>query len=558
MVATRRKVTGAARAREALRADRGGSGRGHWLAIGLLAIVALGIKAPQFVAPMGQDQGLYHTVGQEILRGGVPYRDAWDPKPPGVFYAHAALLSLMADPWRPCRIGSLPGLSHSDLQPRCGTLLFEAVDSVYSIGLGALVFWLARRFGFARGTAAVAFGLTSIFVNLALLDPEGSTPEKYALAPAVGVVLAGLAALESRRSRWLVLAGVLAAVAALFKPPDLASFGALSAVLVALRRWRGLLWLWIPLAAVLLAVWGLFSLVDAGAQLVDATLAYNFGRLGFQSERIPFAALVSAWQVFRDGLALVWLPALIGLALAWQTRRWRLLAVWAVFDVVALFLGGTKFTREYFLQLVPSLGLLAAAALHSLWTAASEWRPRAWLLMSLGAIGLLSSSFQASFTLRVWNEYIANGWTTTSVEHLATMISALPPTETLFVWGDEAQLYTLSGRLPSTRFLNTTGLAANSDASVNQRRSELIASLTSKPPAVLIVDRRTADDDPDGRLKLNVRYFPELQRLLAERYRPMDDAVLRAYLGGDREQVFVRAGSPDLCQQMPDCHLSGP
>ena len=201
--------------------------------------------------------------------------------------------------------------------------------------------------------------------------------------------------------------------------------------------------------------------------------------------------------------------------------------------------------------------LLAAAGVQSLWvTSARDWLSRAWLLLSLGAIGLLSGSFQTGFTLRAWNEYIANGWTTTSVERLASMISALPASETLFVWGDEAELYPLSERVPTTRFLNSAGMAANADSSVNARRAEMIASLTHAPPAVIVVDRRTAADDPDGRLQLNVGYFPELQQLLADHYQQMDDAVLRPYLGGDREQVFVRSGASDLCAQMPGCHLS--
>jgi hypothetical protein len=533
------------------------AGVGHWLAIVGFVALALLVKAPQFLAPMGQDQGLYHSVGQEILRGGVPYRDAWDPKPPGVFYTHAALLALVSDPWRPCRIGPVPGLSHADLQPRCGSLLFGAVDFVYSLVLGGLVYLVARRLAFGSTAAAIAFGLTAIFVNLALLDPEGSTPEKYALGPAIGVVLAGLTAIESRNPRWLVLAGVLGAVAALFKPPDLASFGALSLLLLARRRWRDVVWLWVPLVVALGCVVGLFGAMGAGGQLIEATFVYNFARFGFQSQRIPFAALVSAWQVFRDGLAALWLPAVLGVCIAWQRPAWRVLVVWAVFDVLALFLGGTKFTREYFVQLVPSFALLAAAALAALWDARGrEWPARAWLLLSLAAIALLSSPFQAGFTLRVWNEYVANGWTTTSVEHLASMIAGLPPGETLFVWGDEAELYTLSGRPPSTRFLNTTGLAANGDASANQRRAEMLSSLTRTPPAVVVVDRRTADDDPDGRLQLNLRYFPELQRLLDTQYRPMADNVLRSYLGGDREQVFIRTGTPDLCQTMPGCRLS--
>jgi hypothetical protein len=402
----------------------------------------------------------------------------------------------------------------------------------------------------------VAFGFTATFANLALLDAEGSTPEKYALGPAVGVVLAGLAAVQTRHRRWLVLAGILGAVAALFKIPDLASFGAVSLVLLALRRGRDLLWMWLPLLGVLGMVALVFGAMGAGGPFVEATLLYNFARVGFQSERIPYAALVSAWQLFRDGLALLWLPALIGVAAVWPAQRGRLLLVWAALDVVALFLGGTKFTREYFVQLVPSFSLLAAAGLESLW--AGQARPRlarAWLLLSLGAIGLLSGTFQAGFTLRAWNEYIANGWTTTSVERLAAMVAGLPATETLFVWGDEAELYPLSGRLPSTRFLNSAGLAANADASAKARRDEMMASLTRAPPAVIVVDRRTATDDPDGRLQLNVRYFPELLQLLTDNYRQMDDAVLRPYLGGDREQVFIRTDPRELCAQMPGCRL---
>jgi hypothetical protein len=538
------------------RAGNAASELGHWLVVGVFVVLALLVKLPQFLAPMGQDQGLYHTVGQAILAGAVPYRDAWDPKPPGVFYAHAAVLALVPNPWRTCRIEAPPGFSRVDLQPRCGAILFGAVDFVYSLVLAGLVYRLARRLELGPTAAAIAFGFTAVFVNLALLDPEGNTPEKYALGPAIGVVLAGLSAIESHRRRWLVVAGLLGAVAALFKPPDLASFGALSLTLLVLRRWQDLIWLWLPLIVALAAVVGVFSVMGAGGPLIEATLTYNVARFGFQSQRIPLAGLVAAWQIFRDGLAVLWLPALLGVVVVWQRPAWRLLVVWAILDVLALFLGGTKFTREYFVQLVPSFALLAGAALAWLLGAATrDWRARAWVLASLAAIGVLSSSFQAGFTLRIWHEYVANGWTTTSVEQLASMIGSLPREDALFVWGDEAELYTLSGRRPTTRFLNTAGLAATGDPSATRRRSELLASLARTPPAVIVVDRRTADDDPDGRLGLNLRYVPELQRLLDGQYRPMDDSILRAYLGGDREQVFIRTGAPDVCQQMPGCRL---
>ncbi|HEV7664557.1 MAG TPA: hypothetical protein VGQ62_13545 [Chloroflexota bacterium] len=531
-----------------------------WLVIAAFVAIAAIVKAPQLLAPMGQDQGLYHAVGELILRGGVPYRDAWDPKPPGAFYTHAAVLALVPDPWRPCHLDTLAGLSRTDLQPRCGTLVFELIDFVYSLAIAAAVFAVARRLGLTASGAAVAFGLTALCVNLALLDPEGSTPEKYALLPAVGVVLAGLTAVRSGQRRWLLVAGVLGGIAALYKQPDLASFAALTLWLLSLRRFRDLLWLWTPLAAVLLSVVALFAAAGAVGQVLDATLLYNVRRFGFQSDRIALKGIAAAWQIFRDGAAVLLLLGALGALGALSLARnagYRLLLIWAVFDVLALALGGTKFTREYFVQLVPSFAILGGLAWQSLWGEYARTAiGRAWLALSLTSVVLLTSAFQANFTLRIWNEYVANGWTTTSVEHLSDMVRALPPQNTLFVWGDEAQLYVLSGRRPTTRFLNTAGLAATGDPAVIQRRTELFAALTSAPPAVLVVDRRTADDDPDGRLGLNVAFVPELRQLLAEQYRPLDGAVLRAYLGGDREDVYVRQAPTDLCAQMPTCRLS--
>jgi hypothetical protein len=181
---------------------------------------------------------------------------------------------------------------------------------------------------------------------------------------------------------------------------------------------------------------------------------------------------------------------------------------------------------------------------------------RAWLVVSVVAVGVLSSSFQAGFMLRTWNEYVANGWTTTSAERLASMVGGLPAGESLFVWGDEAQIYPLSGRLPTTRFLNVAGLANMGDPLVAKRRAEVMSALAARPPAVIVVDRRTAADDPDGRLQLNVKFVPELQGLLEARYHQMDNSVLRPYVGGDREQVYIRQGGADLCAQMPGCRLN--
>jgi 4-amino-4-deoxy-L-arabinose transferase-like glycosyltransferase len=37
----------------------------------------------------GRDQGIYAVVADSMVRGGMPYRDMWDFKPPGVFFVYA-------------------------------------------------------------------------------------------------------------------------------------------------------------------------------------------------------------------------------------------------------------------------------------------------------------------------------------------------------------------------------------------------------------------------------------------------------------------------------------
>src|SRR5512137_1754587 len=57
-----------------------------------LLVALLLVRLPSVVQPAGGDQGIYAYVGQSILRGEVPYRDAWDQKPPGVHLTYAAML----------------------------------------------------------------------------------------------------------------------------------------------------------------------------------------------------------------------------------------------------------------------------------------------------------------------------------------------------------------------------------------------------------------------------------------------------------------------------------
>ena len=69
----------------------------------LLAVAAIGaaLLAPTLTYPFGRDQGVFAAAADIIERGGVPYRDIWDVKPPGIFYLYRASCSLDTPPSPP-------------------------------------------------------------------------------------------------------------------------------------------------------------------------------------------------------------------------------------------------------------------------------------------------------------------------------------------------------------------------------------------------------------------------------------------------------------------------
>src|SRR5687767_9878358 len=59
-----------------------------WLLLALAAVAILGL--PSILYPFHPDQAMFAYIGDRWLHGGLPYRDAWDVKPPGIFALYAA------------------------------------------------------------------------------------------------------------------------------------------------------------------------------------------------------------------------------------------------------------------------------------------------------------------------------------------------------------------------------------------------------------------------------------------------------------------------------------
>jgi hypothetical protein len=177
----------------------------------LLIIAAIAYCLPSLGYPFGRDQGLHFYVGREWLNGLLPYRDAFDNKPPGIYLVHAlGMVILGARQW-----------------------VIRLLDLAAVLVTGLVTVRAVRR---DRPPAAGEAGI----ITLLFAGFYFACFDYWDTAQAEGweglALMAGYAVAESELGarRRAVLSGLLAGAAFLFKLPA-ALTGIVIAVVVALR-----------------------------------------------------------------------------------------------------------------------------------------------------------------------------------------------------------------------------------------------------------------------------------------------------------------------------------
>ena len=157
----------------------------------LVILLLLAARLPALVEPAGSDQSLYMYVADRVLDGGVPYVDAWDQKPPAVFFLYAPLRAV----WPHASAVGVADIAAAAALAWSLTLLGRRTMG-WDVGLGAAA--LALLFGhpsLSRLSGVYIRGQCETFI-----------------APAVTIALVLVARAQPKRSH-LVWAGVALGVA---------------------------------------------------------------------------------------------------------------------------------------------------------------------------------------------------------------------------------------------------------------------------------------------------------------------------------------------------------
>jgi len=551
--------------------DEGAEGKRGPAAPVLAAVIVVAILAPSLLFPFARDQATFAYIGTVIAGGGMPYRDAWDLKPPGIYLAYA-LLSAAA--------------------PSGGftlMLLVRAADVAIAAVTGSLLVLLARRWHLEGAGVAAAAWYAALYLHSTWWSLAQA--EAWANPCVLGAALLILRGSEQPRGRASLLpylaAGALIGVAALLKftaPAPVLPF----VVLPLFRRdWRALAALTagvlLPLAAA--RVW-----LQAGGAF-DAYLDLQAGFLA------PYARMNAAtvWKRVENvfGYTLPWTGRLLvpmvlaGFAL-WSTR-WgrdgnpgpesrvpspgsgvpspgfrvpspesRTLVTSAFLLGVAAVWAQNKYFGYHWHSALPWLALLSGAGTSAAAEAAShalnartpspqgEGGRRKGELTSRRAVWALAAVAPLLWSLAVsWGTYRDAARTAmgqmsreawgdrfgvrgsgkdysfpADLEVAAYLREHTSRGDSVQVWGFEPAVYLFSDRRPPGRFFFNVPVVA--PFAPESWRSEFMSTLRDSPPRLFLVVRNDSIPWASGRTDdsaAQLQEWPELGTWLAENYR---------------------------------------
>ena len=435
--------------------------------------------------PFGWDHGAFAWVGDVIVRGGMPYRDAFDVKGPLSFYPSALVQLVAGRNWWGIRAFDLLLLIPSAVVVARVAARFAGRP----LGIGAALLWVIAyaNTGFmntAQPDGWVAWGMLLALASLLLRDRIAT--------PAV-----------------LAILGAVAALATLLKP-HYAAFLALPLLAVALedpsRRLRLALTVLGGFLAPIAAWLGTAAATASLGPFVEAVIRFNSaknsaGIIGALSESLSYGFLEDPVVLLALPLAAAGIPAVART----DRRAAVLLGGWLVIALPLILLQRPYYPYRLHI-LSPVLAILAAAAvcrLGSTGEPSGALSPRELLagaLLLLGVVTLgrhpLGEIGRAPSLVTGRGDRAAHyarydSWMSTAADERTSarfIRDSTPADARLFAWNHPAIAF-LADRPPAGRFLIETPVSARLGEPLRARYLDSLHSgLSAAPPDVIVTE----------------------------------------------------------------------
>lgn len=407
-----------------------------------IAVVLLLVRLTFLHEPFERDEGFYSTIAQVILDGGVPYRDAIDMKPPGVFYIYAVAISLFGKTVESIRI-------------------FTAVYSLFTL---AGVYLLGR---IVAGSIAglIAAAIYALFSGAPLAQGSSSNSEVFLVLPLVLSACFFLGSRDRRPDLFLFASGIFAGLALLIKTVAAPYLLLLFAAIFFLRRgwkerFRGAVLFVTPIFALVGLTVAYFAARGALADFMhfNVTLPFLYSKGGAGISGLPLPTILPYLMPEYLMPVLVAVPTMVWLLIAGNGLKDRIAALLLPASFAAALMPGMNFPH-YFIQTVPFLAVLCGIGFARLY----EMRR---MLVFNGAVVVAV----AAFVFYVYTDYryffvmtpeqvsvVKYGNDFAASVYIADYIKQrTSPGDYIFQWGFEPELYFLTDRRPPVGFISST------------------------------------------------------------------------------------------------------
>jgi hypothetical protein len=514
------------------------------------------------------DQAIYCLVGQGLLHGGLPYRDFWDIKPPGIYYIYALIVRIF------------------------GHVMWSvgAVDILWLLAISVCIFYFARpylgapaaalamvfnavrhcRIGYNIAVQAESFLMLCVFAAWFLLregDPsleqlshDGAASQRGGQGWHLRACRCFAAGLFLGAAVWLKYNAVIFFPFVLLLP--FVDFRVLDRGSLRVRMaipWKD--WL-VRMSLVaggfllaVVAVLGHFWISGGWPAMKEAhfELLPRYGATGFQLKLDYF---VQSLRITQNNLGF-WTEVMVALSLAvaWWRRQLAslapvLLLAFAGFLGVA---GQGRFHIYYFETCHPFFSMFWGYMCVQTWEGFQAVRrlfaQRGWAVAGALTWVVLANLVLALFAeegVRVVQQYefFADWWRNPEVsyrnyypqlqlEKLSEQIKVINflkqnsnPEDAVYVWGMAPLVNFMAMRQSPTRFFYNYPLI--STWGLERWRQELIQTLKRKQPRYIIVERNDGNPMFTNNIFASEQYlrllqFPALSNLLKDQYKPAVD-----------------------------------
>ena len=477
-------------------------------ALGIILLTVV-IRLPSLLHPHPIDsEAMYSVVANEIVDGGRPYIDAVERKPPLLFWTYAAVFKVAGKyNWKALHTVAL-----------VWTLC--AMAGLYAIG----------RELFDRNTGLVAALFYGVFQPWWTWKTLAFDAEMLMNLPIIWAWAIAFGRSSSRLRPELFPAGALLGAAFLLKQPAAIAAVPLGIYLLlpsyrasrSLTRTNSVIQATIftvgffaALGVATIVLWKQGILHDAFYwTIADHDIPHVFWQKGIVNTLTFVAAclplVIGATMACRDKDE-IWAgktaerTALLGLLLA------------SVIGAAA----GARFYPHYYVQLIPSLALLAAPYYARLWSRTIQ--PPYWLLRPKITYAWLVLTV-ILFSILHWTGLASRRVPSQAGQYLFTYSS---PADRIFVWGQSSEIYLDARRRPACRYITTfplTGYIFGGPIPGFDTRSRILpgAWATLEQDFARHSPTYIVDVQPDPKsAQYAVKNFPILAEILTERYQPV-------------------------------------